>query len=373
MAISETPSYILEYKNVVSITTPMLSKNSTTTPGAVTFPPLVPALKPSFERGLTYTFVCVYGILFFMVYIQLWMVVHKAKARYEPSRLKLSLKVLLGITVVIFLTTNVSCAVITKMYDDQATSLPYAMLLIRVTINDTLFILVSLCLSVCIYKLAKMAAASVVLEAKGTTVCKALATCGLIMFLYLTRAIYNLIAVFPVNRKTHKLPSFGYGWINVTDQADFVQLDKGYAYASFAVVLFVWEILPMFIVIVFFRVRTQNSAKGLNDLPSHTQNTRAYFFDNPRRYDSDDDISAASDYFHSHQSDSSQGRYSINASQSRASIDASVETLRGSPRTTLPKGPTLGYGAVMTSDRHYSYSVSPQPAGFTDNTRYGST
>ncbi|WAR18442.1 G137B-like protein [Mya arenaria] len=164
------------------------------------------------------------------------------------------------------------------MYDDQATSLPYAMLLIRVTINDTLFILVSLCLSVCIYKLAKMAAASVVLEAK----------------------------------------------------ADFVQLDKGYAYASFAVVLFVWEILPMFIVI------------GLNDLPSHTQNTRAYFFDNPRRYDSDDDISAASDYFHSHQSDSSQGRYSINASQSRASIDASVETLRGSPRTTLPKGPTLG-------------------------------
>jgi len=53
---------------------------------------------------------------------------------------------------------------------------------------------------------------------QGTTVCKALVTCVLVVFLYLSRAIYNLIAVCPLNRKRSMLPSFGYGWINVTDQ-----------------------------------------------------------------------------------------------------------------------------------------------------------
>lgn len=56
---------------------------------------------------------------------------------------------------------------------------------------------------------------------QGTSVCKALAANGLILLLYSSRAIYNMIAVLPVNRETHKLPSFGYGWINVTDQVSY--------------------------------------------------------------------------------------------------------------------------------------------------------
>ena len=43
-------------------------------------------------------------------------------------------------------------------------------------------------------------------------------------------------------------------------QADFIDLDRGYAYMSFAIVLFVWEVLPMFIVIIFFRVRKPNTS-----------------------------------------------------------------------------------------------------------------
>ena len=53
---------------------------------------------------------------------------------------------------------------------------------------------------------------------QGTSVRQALIACVLILFLYLTRAIYNIIAVAPVMKNSHKLPSFGYGWINVTDQ-----------------------------------------------------------------------------------------------------------------------------------------------------------
>jgi len=69
----------------------------------------------------------------------------------------------------VFLTTNITCAVITKLYQTlypAEATLIYKIIVVRVAINDSLFILVSMCLSFCIYKLAKMAAASVVLEAK---------------------------------------------------------------------------------------------------------------------------------------------------------------------------------------------------------------
>ncbi len=38
-------------------------------------------------------------------------------------------------------------------------------------------------------------------------------------------------------------------------QADFMNLDQGFAYVSFGVVLFVWEFLPTFLVVIFFRVQ----------------------------------------------------------------------------------------------------------------------
>ena len=47
-------------------------------------------------------------------------------------------------------------------------------------------------------------------------------------------------------------------------QADFVKLDNGYAFLSFGIVLFVWEVLPMFIVIILFRVRKPGSTTVSN-------------------------------------------------------------------------------------------------------------
>lgn len=407
--------HLLNTARLGTVTLPPITFVPNPTPGT-----LVPALKPKVELGLTITYISLYGILFFMVYIQLWMiwyyrhkrlsyqtvflflaliwsglrvslfsfyfndcsrvnffplflywllfcfpvclqfvilcllvlffaqVVFKARAKYEPSRLKRPLKVGLILVVLLFLSTNISCAAITK--ENQSRSLPVYMLYVRVAINDSLFIIMSGILALCIYKMAKMSSASVVLEAKGTSVCQALAACVLILFLYLTRAIYNIIAVTPVTTSSHMLPSFGYGWINVTDQADFVQLDKGYAYLSFAIVLFVWEILPMFTVIIFFRVRTLVSPSSLQDLPSINQGTKAYFFDNPRRYDSDEeDMSGRSDQQQSYQSVGTVN-YSINAN---------LENSRDSPNVTPTRPHRLGYGAVMTADRNYSYSVSP--------------
>ncbi|KAH0622510.1 hypothetical protein JD844_024881 [Phrynosoma platyrhinos] len=62
-------------------------------------------------------------------------------------------------------------------------------------------------------------------------------------------------------------------------------------YVVFGVVLFVWELLPTSLVVFFFRVR--NPTKDLTNpgiVPSRAFNPRSYFFDNPRRYDSDDDL-----------------------------------------------------------------------------------
>lgn len=105
-------------------------------------------------------------------------------------------------------------------------------------------------------------------------------------------------------------------------QAD-VQEISGEAYIVFGIILFFWELLPTSLVVVFFRVQrpNQNLVKSLNAksinasnnlsdrsviymnyilyssqapggmINSHSFSSRAYFFDNPRRYDSDDDLS----------------------------------------------------------------------------------
>uniref|UniRef100_A0A8D0FIW7 G protein-coupled receptor 137C n=1 Tax=Strix occidentalis caurina TaxID=311401 RepID=A0A8D0FIW7_STROC len=56
-------------------------------------------------------------------------------------------------------------------------------------------------------------------------------------------------------------------------------------YVVFGVVLFLWELVPTTFVVLFFR-----TPAGM--VNSHSYSSRAYFFDNPRRYDSDDDLSA---------------------------------------------------------------------------------
>ncbi|XP_060571638.1 G protein-coupled receptor 137Ba-like [Ruditapes philippinarum] len=407
--------HLLNKKRKETITIPPITFAPNPTPGT-----LVPALKPRVELGLTITYISLYGVLFSMVYLQLWMiwyyrhkrfsyqtvflflaliwsglrvslfsfyfndcarvnffplflywlmfcfpvclqfvilcllvlffvqVLFKARAKYEPSRLKKPLKIGLVLVVIVFLSTNITCAAITKK--NQSRSLPVYMLYLRVAINDSLFIIMSGILALCIYRMAKMSSASIVLEAKGTSVRQALIACVLILFLYLTRAVYNIVAVATVNKDSHKLPSFGYGWINVTDQADFVELDKGYAYLSFAIVLFVWEILPMFTVIIFFRVRRLGSPQSSQDVPSINHDTKAYFFDNPRRYDSDEEDNSIRNEPHQSYNSLSAGSYSINGT---------LENSGGSPIITSLPPHRLGYGAVTTADRNYSYSVSP--------------
>ena len=72
----------------------------------------------------------------------------------------------LGTATFIFLGTNIACAVIVKKYQARSDTTPAAVSMVRVVINDTLFIVCGLVLSFCIYKISKTTSASMVLEAK---------------------------------------------------------------------------------------------------------------------------------------------------------------------------------------------------------------
>ncbi|KAK1170556.1 G protein-coupled receptor 137Ba-like [Acipenser oxyrinchus oxyrinchus] len=98
----------------------------------------------------------------------------------------------------IFMVVNLTCALLVKMSNTD----PKNIVLVRVAINDTLFVICAISLSTCLYKIAKMSLANIYLESKAD------------------------------------LKSLG---------------DEGYV--VFGVILFVWELLPTTLVVFFFRVQ----------------------------------------------------------------------------------------------------------------------
>ncbi|KAK6329582.1 hypothetical protein J4Q44_G00015600 [Coregonus suidteri] len=125
---------------------------------------------------------------------------------------------------------------------------------------------------------------NIYLESKGTSVCQVTAIGATVTLLYTSRACYNLLVLALTNIKS--INSFDYDWYNVSDQADLQSTLGDAGYIVFGVILFVWELLPTSLVVYFFRVRRPNQDKTGTGLPGHVFSSRAYFFDDPRRYDS---------------------------------------------------------------------------------------
>lgn len=286
---------------------------------------------PLFLNWLFYSFpVCLQFVTLCLLVLFFGQVVFKARAKYEPSRYKIPFRLAMAVIILIFITTNVTSAILIHHQRQNYHSLPLYILVIRVSINGTLFLLAAIVLSVCIYKMRTMSSSNVILAAKGTTLCQSLTVSILIILLYASRAIYNILAVLLIN----KIPSFGYGWSNVTSQADLVDLEGGYAFITFGIILFVWEFLPTLVIVVFFRVKRPQNNLDLVDLSSHSQSSRQYFFDNPRRYDSDDDLSRA---------DMSR---SINSYQPGAGP--------GTPTRSTPRGTPRLYGSIHSAAGSYT-------------------
>lgn len=153
---------------------------------------------------------------------------------------------------VFFLVVNVTCSLMVLTQNNMEGSHAKHIVLARVLINDSLFVLCAISLATCICKLAKMSSANVYLESKvrwwerkcdlfslnlkqsalsgswsrymmnwtsvfqGTSVCQATATGAAVVLLYTSRACYNLaiVAISPKDRAT----PFSYGWYSFSDQ-----------------------------------------------------------------------------------------------------------------------------------------------------------
>ncbi|XP_053149433.1 integral membrane protein GPR137B-like [Hemicordylus capensis] len=137
----------------------------------------------------------------------------------------------------LFLLVNLTCAVLVR----KDTSERNTIVLVRVAINDTLFLLFAISFSICLYKISKMSFANIYLESK--------------------------------------------------DQADLKCQLGDAGYVVFGIILFAWELLPTSLVVIFFRVR--DPTKDLRNPgigPTRAFSPRSCFLDSPHRYDSDDDL-----------------------------------------------------------------------------------
>uniref|UniRef100_UPI00398E936E G protein-coupled receptor 137Ba-like isoform X1 n=1 Tax=Pristiophorus japonicus TaxID=55135 RepID=UPI00398E936E len=241
-----------------------------------------------FTFWLLYCFpVCLQFFTLSLMNLYFTQVIFKAKSKYYPEfqKYRLPLQLVFLLVSLLFLVVNLTCALLVKITHTETKTIVY----VRVAINDTLFVLCAISLSVSLYKIAKMSLANIYLESKGTSLCQIAVVGVLIILLYTSRACYNLVAI-ALTSYNH-FDTFDYDWYNVSDQADLqVQLgDKGYL--VFGVILFIWELLPTTLVVLFFRVRRPIRSLTGNEISySHGFTPRAFFFDNPRRYDSDDDL-----------------------------------------------------------------------------------
>ncbi|KAI2654212.1 Integral membrane protein GPR137C [Labeo rohita] len=325
------------------------------------------------------------------------LVIFKAKAKYSPELNKYKVPLRLGFLLasVFFLVVNVTCAMLVQ--GDVGESQVKDAVLARVLVNDSLFVLCAISLAICIFKIAKMSSANVYLESKGTSVCQATAIGAAVILLYTSRACYNLVvvALSPEDRPS----PFNYGWYNVSDQFGFTsetgrqeaevpliglppsltQLHadaekiNGEAYVVFGIILFFWELLPTSLVVLFFRVQrpNQNLTPG-GMINSHSFSSRAYFFDNPRRYDSDDDLSrnttSRGERCSSVLSSTPQtGPSWYGSIQRNASLTAIPHLLNGPQTSTAPL--LFAYGNIQTN-QHHNYYSTPQNYYSTSQTHY---
>ncbi|XP_018583320.1 integral membrane protein GPR137C isoform X1 [Scleropages formosus] len=287
-------------------------------------------------------------------------VMFKAKAKYSPelNKYKIPLHLAFLFASLFFLVVNMTCAMLVQGHVGEG-EVKHSVL-VRVLINDSLFVLCAISLAFCIFKVAKMSSANVYLESKGTSVCQATAIGAMVILLYMSRACYNLVVVSlsPEDRPN----PFNYGWYNVSDQAD-VEKINGAAYVVFGIILFFWELLPTSLVVIFFRVQrpNQNLTPG-GMINSHSFSSRAYFFDNPRRYDSDDDlsrsVSSRGERGSSILSSTSQpGPSWYGSIQRNSSLTAVPHLLSGPPAATAPL--LLAYSNIQTN-QHHNYYSTPQ-------------
>uniref|UniRef100_A0A3B4ZZZ7 Integral membrane protein GPR137-like n=1 Tax=Stegastes partitus TaxID=144197 RepID=A0A3B4ZZZ7_9TELE len=207
---------------------------------------------------LLYCFpVCLQFFTLSLISLYFTQVLLKARETYSSEvgkRLWLA-RCMYGALSTIFLTINVVCAALgDRGSRGGAGDRTWNLVLVRVLVNDLLFILDAVLLAVVLLLLTRHSrSTSPYLVSKGTTVCRTAALGIAVIFLFASRACYNLTVLFL--SQTHRVESFNFDWYNVSDQADLRNELGDRGYLAFGAILFVWELLPTGLLILIFRVR----------------------------------------------------------------------------------------------------------------------
>ncbi|XP_044060269.1 integral membrane protein GPR137 [Siniperca chuatsi] len=189
----------------------------------------------------------------------------------------------------IFLFVNVVCAALgDRGAGGGSGERTWSLVLVRVLVNDLLFILDAVLLAALLLLLTRHSrSTSPYLISKGTTVCRTAALGAAVILLFASRACYNLTVL--ILSQNHRVESFNFDWYNVSDQADLRSELGDTGYLAFGTILFIWELLPTSLLILIFRVRRpaqESSSMAINNrvLP------RPYFFDDPQGSDEDSPV-----------------------------------------------------------------------------------
>lgn len=185
-----------------------------------------------------------------------------------------------------FLCVNVVCAALgDRGAGSGSGQRTWNLVLVRVLVNDLLFILDAVLLAALLLLLTRHSrSTSPYLISKGTTVCRTAALGAAVILLFASRACYNLTVL--ILSQNHRVESFNFDWYNVSDQADLRSELGDRGYLAFGAILLIWELLPTSLLILIFRVRRpaqETSSMVVNNrvLP------RPYFFDDPQGSDED--------------------------------------------------------------------------------------
>uniref|UniRef100_A0A8K9Y1P7 G protein-coupled receptor 137 n=1 Tax=Oncorhynchus mykiss TaxID=8022 RepID=A0A8K9Y1P7_ONCMY len=189
----------------------------------------------------------------------------------------------------VFLCVNVVCAALGwNGGSGGAGTKTWSLVLIRVLVNDLLFIFEAVCLAALLLLLTRRSpSTSPYLHSKGTTVCQTAVLGAGVILLFASRACYNLAVL--ILSQNHRVESFDFDWYNISDQADLRSELGDRGYLAFGVILFIWELLPTSLLILIFRVRQPPQEDGCS-MPNSNRVPRPYFFDDPAGEDADSGV-----------------------------------------------------------------------------------
>lgn len=238
---------------------------------------------------LLYCFpVCLQFFTLSLINLYFTQVLLKVRETYssDVERGVLLARCMYGALSTLFLSINMVCAALgDRGASGGSGDHTWTLVLVRVLVNDLLFILDAVLLAALLLLLTKHSrSTSPYLISKGTTVCRTATLGAAVILLFASRACYNLTVLFL--SQSHRVESFNFDWYNVSDQADLRDELGDRGYMAFGAILFIWELLPTSLLILIFRVRRpaqETSSMGVNNrvLP------RPYFFDDPQGSDED--------------------------------------------------------------------------------------